>query len=77
MIIVWLNVNSGVEWVGVVVAIVVEFCERLEEVVEVGFAGVWACRFKLIVPGPVKVTVVGLLEPEQARPPEQLQPEIA
>jgi hypothetical protein len=42
-------------------------------VVEAEFVDVWVWRFNVIVPGPVIVTVVGLFEPEQASPPEQLQ----
>ena len=35
-----------------------------------------ARRFSVIVPGPENVTAMGLLEPEQVNPPEQLQEEI-
>jgi hypothetical protein len=44
-----------------------------ESEVETGFDNEPVFRFKVIVPGPVNVTVVGLLEPEHATPPEQLQ----
>ena len=37
----------------------------------------WGCRFKVIVPGPVKFTAVEMFEPEQSSPPEQLQLETA
>jgi len=41
-------------------------------VVEVGLI-VCICRFNVIVPGPMKVTMVGLFEPEQISPPKQFQ----
>ena len=44
-----------------------------EEVVTVDEGEVWACRFNVIIPGPVSVTMVALFEPEQASPAEQLQ----
>jgi hypothetical protein len=41
--------------------------------VEMGFDSEPVLRFKVIVPGPLNVTRVGLFEPEQVRPLEQLQ----
>jgi hypothetical protein len=41
--------------------------------VEVGFDSDPVLKFNVIVPGPLNVTRVGSLEPEQANPPEQPQ----
>ena len=73
----WPNVNSGAGYVTVVVAVSVELdCEVTIAVAEVEFLSVWACRFNVIVPGPVKSTVTGLFDPKQASPPKQVQLEI-
>jgi hypothetical protein len=58
------NVAPGAGFVGE--------AETVNEV-ETGFESDPVFRFKVIVPGPVNVTVVGLFEPEHASPPEQLQ----
>jgi hypothetical protein len=42
-------------------------------IVEVGFGKDPVLRFRVIAPGPVKETIVGSVEPEQANPPEQFQ----
>jgi len=46
-------------------------------VVEVEFVSVTVFRFSVIVPGPLNVISVGLLEPEHVNPPEQFQLENA
>ena len=42
-------------------------------IVETGFDRDPILTFRVIVPGPVKETVVGSFDPEHANPPEQLQ----
>jgi hypothetical protein len=42
-------------------------------IVELGLVSEPVLRFRVIVPGPVSVTVVGSFEPEHANPPAQLQ----
>ncbi len=70
VIVAWVDGNSGVECVGVTV----EFEAVVVDVAVVGL--VCVCKFNVTVPGPLKLIVVGLLAPEQARPPMQFQLEI-
>ena len=81
IITVWITSNSGVVDVVIVnvevdeedIVNVLEVDDTIEDVVETEFVCVWACRFNVIVPGPVSVTMVEMLEPEHVSPPEQLQ----
>ena len=48
--------------------------DRTVDVVEVEeVTCAWARKFNVIVPGPTNVATIGLFEPEQYNPPEQLQ----
>ncbi len=66
---------SSPETVKVVLCVGFDGNAKAVREVEIGFRRDPVFRFKVIEPGPVKLTVEGLGEPEQLNPPEQLQPE--